>query len=279
MIYDCSSTRNIFITIGYLVSYMHEKPDSTIQSVDISCRIVETLEELGRVGVSELAEELGHSKSTIHDHLTTLQANQFVFREDDGYRLSLRFVKLSQSVKDQQSNYSIIQEAVDELAEETGEQAQFGSEDYGTLIYLYRTRGESDISRRFRPEVEEPLHCTALGKAMLAFMSQERIDRIVDYHGLEQRTPNTLTDYDELMDELDQIRDQKFAVDDEELANGMRCVAAPVTRNNTVVGAIGVSGPVSRLDDERLTGELAVNVRRVANVIEINSMFSEQQRK
>jgi DNA-binding IclR family transcriptional regulator len=77
------------------------------------------------------------------------------------------------------------------------------------------------------------------------------------------------------MAELEQVRAQKFAVDDEELTRGMRCVAAPVMGDDTAIGAIGVSGPVSRLEDSRMSDELATEVRRVANVIEINSIFSE----
>lgn len=248
---------------------------SPIRSVDISCHIIETLQSEGPAGVSELAEKLGHSKSTIHDHLTTLRANRFVVRTDGTYRLSLRFVKLSQHVKNQRCNYPIVRESVDELATETGEHAQFASEDFGVLTYVYRARGSSDISRHFRADVQAPLHCTALGKAMLAFMPPERIDEIVDHHGLTGRTENTITDYDELLAELERIRERKFAIDDEEFTRGMRCVAAPVAGEDVVIGSIGISGPVSRLEDDRLTSDLATEVRRVANLIEINSIFSE----
>lgn len=254
---------------------MNYDPNTTIQAVEISCKIVETIKELGTANISELDARLDHSKSTIHDHLATLRANQLVVREDKRYRLGLHFVSLSQHVKNQRFDYSVIREAVDELADKTGERARFASEDYGNLIYIYEVRGSSDIGRHSQSSIQEPLHCTALGKSILAFEPQHRIDEIVEHHGLEQRTQNTITDYDVLMDELDQIRDQKFAIDDEELTRGMRCVAAPVMGDDTAIGAIGVSGPVSRLEDSRLSDELATEVRRVANVIEINSIFSE----
>lgn len=250
-------------------------PDTTIRSVEISCKIIETIKEMQTATLSELTDRLDHSKSTIHDHLATLRANQLVVREDKRYRLSLRFVSLSQHVNNQRFDYPIIREAVDELADETGERARFGSEDYGRLIYIYEVRGESDIGRHSQTSITASLHCTALGKSILAFEPQHRIDEIVEHHGLEQQTPNTITDYDELMAELEQIRNQKFAVDDEESTRGMRCVAAPVMGDDTATGAIGVSGPVSRLEDDRISGELATEVRRVANVIEINSIFSE----
>lgn len=254
---------------------MNYDPGTTIRSVEISCNIIEAIKEMGTATISELADRLDHSKSTIHDHLATLREQQLVDREDNRYHLSLRFVSLSQHVNNQRFDYPIIREAVDELADKTGERARFGSEDYGRLVYIYEVRGNSDIGRHSQTSITESLHCTALGKSILAFEPQRRIDEIVDHHGLEERTPNTITDYDELMRELDEVRNEKFAVDDEESTRGMRCVAAPVMGDDTAIGAIGVSGPVSRLDDSRISDELATEVRRVANVIEINSIFSD----
>lgn len=252
---------------------MSEK--TTLRTTDISCRVLETLEINGKTGISEIASELGHSKSTIYDHLVTLRRNQFVVQEGDEYRLSLRFVAMSQRVKTQRCNYPIVREAVDELAEKTGEQAQFGSEDCGLLFEVYRATGNPDLGGRFYPEIERPLHCTALGKTILASMEQERVDEIIERRGLKKQTENTITDYDELMTELETIRKQQFAIDDQELTKGLQCVAAPITSDSGVIGAIGVSGPVSKLESSRLTDDLATEVQRVANVIEINSMFSE----
>lgn len=254
---------------------MHYEPNTTIRSVEISCEIIETIKRMGSANVSELAQELEYSKSTIHDHLSTLRANQLIVREDKQYRLGLHFVSLSQHVKDQWFDYPIIREAVDELADRTGERSRFGSEDYGNLIYIYEVSGDSSFGRHSQSSIQKSLHCTALGKSILAFEPQHRIDEIIEYHGLEQQTSNTITDYDELMAELDRVRDQKFAIDDEESSQGKRCVAAPVMRDDTAIGAIGVSGPVSRLEDNRISDELATEVRRVANVIEINSIFAE----
>lgn len=254
---------------------MDYDPTTTIRSVEISCDIVEAISRMGTATVSELADQLGHSKSTIHDHLATLRANRFVVREGKRYRLGLRFVSLSQHVKNQWFDYPVIREAVEELADKTGERSRFGGEDYGRLVYIYEVSGDSSIVRHSQSTIQEPLHCTALGKSILAFEPQRRIDEVVEYYGLEQRTPNTITDYDELMAELERVRSQKFAVDDEELTRGMRCVAAPVMGDDTAIGAIAVSGPVSRLEDNRMSDELATEVRRVANVIEINSIFSE----
>jgi DNA-binding IclR family transcriptional regulator len=83
-------------------------------------------------------------------------------------------------VKTQRCNYQIVREAVDELAEETSEQAQFASEDCWRLFDIYLSTSDSDLGGRFHPAIERPLHCTALGKAILASMPQERVDEIID---------------------------------------------------------------------------------------------------
>jgi DNA-binding IclR family transcriptional regulator len=254
---------------------MNFEPNTTIRSVEISCEIIETIKKMGSANISEIIDELDYSNSTIHDHLATLRANQLVTREDKRYKLGLQFVSYSQHVKNQWFDFPLIREAVEELGEKTGERSRFGSEDYGHLFYIYEVSGDSNIGKHSQANIREPLHCTALGKAILALQPQHRIDEIIEYHGLEQRTPNTITDYDELMDELDQIRQRQFAIDDEELTTGRRCVAAPVMRDEIAIGAIGVSGPVSRLEDDRISSELAREVRRVANVIEINSIFPQ----
>lgn len=254
---------------------MSDPTDPGIRSVDITLSVIRVLQERGRARLSELADELDRSKSTIHGHLRTLEKNNLVTRKGDAFRLSLTFLEISHDVKTQHYKYSIIKETVDELANETGEYAQFGSDEHGELIYLYRTGSGSEINEHFELSIKESLHCTALGKAMLAFMPEERVSEIVDQHGLERMTENTITEYDELVAELERIREQGYAVDDEEFAKGLRCVAAPVIENHRyhseVLGSVGVLGPVTRLTDDRLSEELASQVKRSANLIEIAS--------
>jgi DNA-binding IclR family transcriptional regulator len=259
---------------------MVENGDRHVQAVDITCSVIETLRERGKTGVSELAAEVGHSKSTIHNHLATLEKNHLVVNEGGEYRLSLHFLELASDVKSQYGlvHYSIIRKKVNELAAETGENARFGSEEYGELINMYRTQGNSGVNEYFELSIREPMHCTASGKAILAFMSQERVDEIIDTHGLEQMTENTITDYDELMDELEMIREQRFAIDDEERALGLRSIAAPVIENRryhaVVIGSIGVFGTVSRLTEDRLA-ELSTQIQEFANLIEIACSANE----
>jgi DNA-binding IclR family transcriptional regulator len=95
-----------------------------------------------QVGVTELAEEVGVDKSTVHSHLNTLRRNNLVVKTGTKYRLSLEFIALSEHVKDQIGPYDIITEEVDELAAETGEVAQFATEEQEQVVYVYKSEGE-----------------------------------------------------------------------------------------------------------------------------------------
>ena len=251
-----------------------ENQGRTIQSVKITINILTVLQENGRTGVTELAEELGHSKSTIHSHLATLEAEEMIVRDNGGYRISLGILDLSTSVRQQIGNYGVIKEEVNNLAEQTGEIAQFGVEEFGQVAYLYKQSGSQAVNTASRPGTYQPMFSTSLGKAILAFLSSERTKEIIQSTEFEALTPQTITIRGELYNELEQIQDRGYATDDEENIQGVRCVAAPVKNNETVLGAISITGPSSRFTNERLHSEFSDLVKNAANIIELNTKFS-----
>jgi DNA-binding IclR family transcriptional regulator len=243
-----------------------------VQAVDTSCAIVEALRELDGAGVSELAQRLDLSKATVHSHLQTLAANEFVVQQGDSYAVSLKFVDLGEYAKNQVSIYDIAVEEVERLAEETGEVVQFMIEEHGQGVYLHKATGENAIQTASYTGDRKLLHCTALGKAILSRLSDEEVDAVVDRHGLPARTENTITDRDRLHEELATVREENVAFDDEEILDGLRCVAAPVEHpGGDVVGAISISGPTSRFKGDRFDEELPEIVQGAANVIEVNA--------
>lgn len=253
---------------------MTQTSPRTIHAVHITCSILEALQELNGAGVTELANHLGHSKSTIHSHLRTLEDHHLVVRESGKYRLSLRFLDISSHVYEQFGNYDVIRKELDNLANETGEVAQFGIEEHGQVSYLYKSTGEHGVETASSVGTQQPMHSTSLGKAILAHLPRNRVDEIIDANGMPQKTPNTLTDRDALFTELEQIRRDGYATDDEENVEGLRCLAAPIMGNGRVLGAVSVSGPSSRFSGEVFTEELPMIVTRSANVIELNSKFA-----
>ena len=245
-----------------------------IRGVNISLGIVRGLQELGRAGVTELASELGYSKSTIYNHLTTLEDNEFVVKDGDEYRLSLRFLDVAEDVRHQFGNYDVIREEVDALAEETGEIVQFGIPEHGQVSYLYKRTGDRGVQTASRVGGWAPFHSTSLGKAILASMPEERVDEILRDLEFVEQTPNTITSAAELREALRDIADRGYAIDDEENIVGVRCVAAPVQSRDEVFGAISVTGPSSRIQGARLEEEIPELVVGAANVIDLNTKFA-----
>jgi len=243
-----------------------------IQAVGTSCEILDALRRTAGAGVSELAAETGRSKATVHSHLSTLVDNEFVVKRGDTYETSLKFVDFGEHAKHSVDIYEIAKQEVDKLTAETGEVCQFMVEEHGRGVYLHKSRGENAVQTASSTGDRKDLHCTALGKAILSQLPRERVGAIIDRHGLEKHTENTVTSRDELFEELDRIRERNVAFDDEEALEGLRCVAAPTTyRGGDIQGAISTSGPTSRFKGERFHEDLAEAVRSAANVIEVNA--------
>lgn len=246
----------------------------TIRSVDISFNVIDTLQNNGKMTITELANQLDHSKSTISSHLRTLKKRQIIVRDPEGYRLSLKILNMANRVRDQIGNYDVIREEVDKLAEDTGEIAQFGIEEHGSISYLYKSSGNNSVETASRVGTQQPMYSTSLGKTILAFLPADRREEIIRTMEFTPKTPKTIRSREDLLEQLDQIVDQGYGIDDEENIEGLRCVSAPVKNDETVVGAVSLTGPASRFVDEKIHGELADRVKRAANVIEINTKFS-----
>lgn len=245
-----------------------------IQAVEHTVAILEKTAELEGAGVTELADHLDITKGTVHNHLSTLEENELVVKDDDEFRLGLRFFEFGEQIKDQYRIYDVARPEVDKLAEETGELGNILVAEHGRGIYLYRAKGENALSLDTGIGSRVYLHQTALGKAILAHLPEERVEEIIAKHGLEPSTEHTLTTRDALFEDLEHIREQGYALDTEERADEIRCVAAPVITNDGIVrGALSVAGPVSRMQGEYLESTVAKTVKRAANVTSINLSY------
>ncbi|MFC7138748.1 IclR family transcriptional regulator [Halosimplex aquaticum] len=246
----------------------------TVRSVGIAFEILDVLQERGKSNVTELDEALEYSRSTIHSHLRTLEEQRMVARDGYDYRLSLRILDMSRGVRDLVGNYDVIRNEVDALAEKSGETAQFGIEEHGQVSYLYKTTGENGIKSASKVGTKQPIHSTALGKSILAFLPDDRVEEILHSCEYERRAPNTISGPDELLEEVERTRERGYGIDDEENVEGIRCVAAPVKSDDQVLGAVSLTGPSIRFTTDRIHGELSDLVQYTANIIEINTKFS-----
>ncbi|MGQ3412504.1 IclR family transcriptional regulator [Natrinema sp. LN54] len=251
-------------------------PDSprTLQTVTRTLDVIKALKELNGATVTELASHLDLSKGGAYNHLTTLRQNGFVIKNGDEYDLSPCFILIGEHVRQENLLYRFGKKEIDKLIEETGEYAQLVTEKHGLGIVLYLKRGEKAIGSDYPDQMERKplgLHHTAAGKSILAHLPDERVEEIVDQHGLRKRTANTITDIDELFEEREAVRERGYAYNIEEEVEGLRAVGADIKGpDGNILGAVSLSGPKSRMQGERFEEELPEMVMNAADVIEVN---------
>lgn len=143
------------------------------------------------------------------------------------------------------------------------------------VVYLFRKKGENAVKVDAYTGQRVSPHNTALGKAMLAHIPEEESTDIIEYHGMPQTTEQSITNREELFAELQQIREEGVAFDREERLNGLRCVAMPIiNKDSEVEGALSISGPTSRMKDERFDEYFPELLQNATNVIELNVTYS-----
>jgi DNA-binding IclR family transcriptional regulator len=266
----------IFNITKRAVVYEHmSQAKNPIRSIEKTLAILEALRDLEGAGVTELATTLGFTKATVHHHLSTLEEHEYVVRRDGTYHLGIVFFELGEFVRRQRRICAVARPEIDALAEETGEIANLMIEEHGRGVYLYIARGPRAVNLDTRVGTRQYLHTSALGKSILAHCPPERVEAIVDRHGLSQSTANTVTDRDDLRRELDEIANRGVAFDGEERAQAIKCVAAPVVDNaGELLGAVSVSAPSNRMRGVRFREEVPELVRDAATIIGINMSYS-----
>lgn len=252
---------------------MTKKDTAPIQTIETSFGIIDSLRLLNGAGPSEVAEQLGMATSTVHDHLRTLEKSEYVTVDDGVYRIGPRFLELGGYARKRMKIHRVAEPEIQRLALETGEHANLMIEDHGWGIFLTKSQGEDAVHLDTYVGMRVHLQTTALGKAILAHMSRDRVEETLDCHGLPSVTGTTITDRDALFEELETSRERGYTVDDEERVTGMRCVAAPIKSKEEVLGAVSVSSPTSRMKGNRFTEEIPELVRDTANVIEVNMTY------
>ncbi|MFC6719852.1 IclR family transcriptional regulator [Natrialbaceae archaeon GCM10025810] len=246
-------------------------------SVNTAKRTLDLLEHVGRcdgVTFSEVMEAMEMPKSTAHDYLQTLLMLGYLIESDGKYYLSTKFLELGEQRRRDMAVYKAARPNIRKLARETGEHSTLMIEENGYGVLLDAATGDEAVSLNVRPGQRLPLTTTAPGKAILAHLPDQRIDDILDERGLPVATSNTIIDREDLLDDLETIEQRGYALDLEEQVEGVRSIGVPLVVRGTVVGAIGLGGPVRRFSDERLADEFPELLLEAANVIEVNYMHS-----
>lgn len=208
-------------------------------------------------GVTEIANLIGQDKSTVHRILNTFKNEGYVDQivETKKYILGLKFLELSDKLQKKMDIVKLARKVLEDLSESTGESVHLGVTRGIKVIYIDRVAGKEIVGIHTSIGDSEPLYCTATGKAILAFLSPQKLEDILDQirkNGFKKFTNNTINSKHDLLIELNKIRAKGIAYDDEELYKGVKCIAVPIiNHNNMVVASIGVSGPAVRMNTSR----------------------------
>lgn len=221
----------------------------------------------GPVSIGRLAEALGMAKPTAHRIAVSLERQNFLQREPGTRRFigGPRLVELSLGTLEASTRQGARRAVLQELCEQTGETCNLGALAGNEVVYLDRVETQWPLALRFRPGSRVPIHCTAIGKLLLAGMPRRRQERMLRGVPLKAYTGATITDPGTLQRQLDGIREQGFAIDNEEFLAGVVCAAVPITGPRRY-GGLAVSAPAARMDAGRARGHVPA-LRRAADLL------------
>jgi DNA-binding IclR family transcriptional regulator len=204
--------------------------------------------------LTELATGIESTKSTVLRLLAPLVEAQLVSQDSDGtYRMGIGVLGLAGAYLADLDIRTAAQPVLRELADATGHTAHLLVYSEGRVTYVDKVTGNSPIQMASRVGDTGTAYSTASGKAMLAYLGDEEVRRVVEL-GMPAKTPQTITDAQELRDHLAVVRKQGYAYDDLENEAGIRCVAAPVfNHTGAVAAAVSVSGPADVIWSHRET--------------------------
>jgi len=164
---------------------------------------------------------------------------------------------------------TLAEPVLQELAEETGEFVTLLVEESGYGVILNRAAGKHAIEPIGKIGRHLHLHCIASGKAIMAELPDRQIENIINNHGLPEQTPHTIMDASTLWKEIEEIREQHLAYEDEEIAHGIRAVGVPICPEDEVRAAVDVSCPANRMKDQKSREEIPDLLSGAANELEL----------
>lgn len=250
---------------------MSQNNDNSVQSL---YRAMLLLEELAShqdgCGVTYLSNLTGLHKSTVHRLLNTMLSRGYVEKnsETDKYSLGMKILYLGSAILDRMDIRKIAKPLLEGLCSRTDEVVHLSILDNGEAVYIDKVESPNKSIRMYSQIGKRvPLHCTGVGKILLAWLPDREVEYILDKQGMEAYTPNTITDIDAMKEHLKLIRKIGYAFDEIEHEEGIRCVAAPIYDiNGKVIASVSVSGPVLHVTKERMP-ELTEEVIKTAKSI------------
>lgn len=252
-------------------------PNRAVTTTETSLEIVERLKQGGGLTLSELTGEIDSARSTIHRHLLTLEANDFVVRDGETFYIGLRFLDFGVSARSRVPFFDVAREPVDRLARKSGEKVWLVAKEGDFSVHLYKAYGDNPLKTSARIGQRRHLHQLAAGKAILASLSVTEREAIIERRGLPKKTPETVTDPQQLLDELATIEDRGYAFNRSESIEGLNAVGAAICDpSGYPLGSISVSGPANRVKGSLLREQLPDMLLAVIDEIHIHLRYASE---
>jgi len=248
----------------------HDKTDqNTVQSLDRALGLLKILAASSGLSLSDLAARSRQSAATVYRALITLQTHEIVEIEEPGqlwhigggaFRIGSAFLRRTKVVER-------ARQPMDALMRATGETANLGVESGDEVLFLSQVETHEAIRAFFPPGTKGPMHVSGIGKALLAWYSEDRVRGIIGRQGLAKFTSLSITSESTLLRDLARTRARGYSIDDGERAEGMRCVAAPIfNAHGEAVAGLSVSGPAFRVSLSE-AGRIGALVRAAADQV------------
>lgn len=244
-----------------------------IEALGRGFRILEAFTESEpSLSLTEISARVGLDKSTVFRLTYTLEKLGYLIRDPDTkhYRPGLGVLRLGFTTLNSLGIRQIAQPYLKTLAAQTGETTNMTIRDGKEVVYIARFRTRQIISINIQVGSRLPVYCTSMGKAQLVDMGRDELHDLLGEGPYRAMGPNTITSLDALVAELDKVRQQGYAINNEELAAGLRSVAAPVRNfEGEIVAALNISVPSVRVSRQKVESDLAPLVKATAEEISL----------
>ena len=248
----------------------HDTTDqNTVQSLDRAMVLLDCIAQGSGLTLSDLAQKTGQAAATVYRALVTLQAHGMVEVEERGqlwhvgggaFRVGSAFLRRTKVVERARA-------PMDALMRATGETANLGVESGDEVLFLSQVETAQAIRAFFPPGTKGPMHVSGIGKALLAWYPPDRVQGIIARQGLPKFTSLSITSESSLLRDLSHTRQRGYSIDDQERAEGMRCIAAPIfNAYGEPVAGLSVSGPAFRINLSD-AAKIGLAVRDAANSV------------
>lgn len=249
------------------------------KTTTISLKIVDAINALDGAKLTTISEYMDMHESTLYTHLKTLEECGYILKIGNEYHLGNKLFHLGKQAR-QKDEYLLIREKASLIAERTDQNSSFAVEDNGRILVLFDQPTGSSVDG-FQIGEYYHMHNSACGKAILAKYSKDRVEEILDKWGLPKTQDNTITDRNELFDELERIQKRGYAINNQESLEGLRGVAVTVENpQGKVLGALDIFGPPYLLpSDEALAKTLTSAVEDLEEEIRTAVVDTERGEK